>query len=217
MSGRWPLFDLRLTSPRLELRYADDSDLLELAEVAGEGIHPPDVMPFMTPWSDAPPAERARSVLQWNWRGRAVLRPESWSLPFAVVSDGRVVGIQDVVASDFEFVREVSTGSWLGQRHQGQGIGTEMRAAVLALAFEGLRSRFALSGAFTDNPASIAVSRRCGYEPDGIARLVRRGRPETQLRLRLSRERWAEFATTPVQIHGLTDEVKAMLGAADPS
>jgi RimJ/RimL family protein N-acetyltransferase len=43
-----------------------------------------------------------------------------------------------VSGRDFAVLREVHTGSWLGQRYQGQGLGTEMRSAVLHLGFAGL-------------------------------------------------------------------------------
>jgi hypothetical protein len=55
-----------------------------------------------------------------------------------VLSGGVVVGSQGIGGRDFAVLREVHTGSWLGLRYQGQGIGTQMRAAVLHLAFEGL-------------------------------------------------------------------------------
>lgn len=57
-------------------------------------------------------------------------------------------------------LRQVSTASWLGLHHQRQGIGTEMRAAVLHLAFAGLGAVDALSGAFEDNPSSFSVSEK---------------------------------------------------------
>jgi hypothetical protein len=72
----------------------------------------------------------------------------------------------------------------------GQGIGTAMRAAVLALAFDGLGAEFALSSAYTDNEASLTVSRRLGYADDGMTRHAIRGRPAEERRLRLSRESW---------------------------
>jgi hypothetical protein len=37
----WPLFGLRLVTPRVVLRYADDSDVLALAELASLGVHDP--------------------------------------------------------------------------------------------------------------------------------------------------------------------------------
>ena len=70
--------------------------------------------------------------------------------------------MQDIGAENFRAVRSVETGSWLGRAHQGQGIGREMREAVLHLAFAGLGAEEALSGAFEDNAASLATSRAVG-------------------------------------------------------
>src|SRR5260221_13370270 len=61
-----------------------------------------------------------------------------------------------------------ATGAWLGRRYQGRGIGTQMRAAVLHLAFGGLGAQQAVSAAFEDNPASLRVSRKLGFRDDGI-------------------------------------------------
>ena len=58
-----------------------------------------------------------------------------------MVSDGgSVAGVQGMLATDFAVNRQVSTGSWLGQAYHGRGIGKEMRAAILHLAFAGLRA-----------------------------------------------------------------------------
>ncbi|MGZ8763430.1 MAG: GNAT family N-acetyltransferase, partial [Acidimicrobiia bacterium] len=141
MSSRWPFFDLRIRTPRLELRPDWDDGLAQLAEVAAEGIHEPGYMPFKHAWSLVGPDERALSVLQWNWRTRGELTPEKWSLNLLVAVDDRVVGMQAVNAEHFGRLRRVDTGSWLGLAHQGQGIGTEMRAAALHLAFVGLGAR----------------------------------------------------------------------------
>jgi RimJ/RimL family protein N-acetyltransferase len=97
----------------------------------------------------------------------------------------------------------VHTGSWLGLDYQGQGIGTQMRAAVLHLAFEGLGAQQAVSEAFDDNPASLGVSRKLGYRDDGVAWYGVRGRPVLSHRLRLTRADWQAACTVPVQIHGL--------------
>ncbi|MFJ9098041.1 GNAT family N-acetyltransferase [Streptomyces sp. NPDC102405] len=75
--------------------------------------------------------------------------------------------------------------SWLGARFQRQGIGTEMRAAVLHLAFVGLNALEAMSGAFEDNASSFTVSMKHGYELDGVERHVVRGQPAIMRRLRL--------------------------------
>ena len=207
----WPLAQLRLETPRLELRSPTESDLCALAGLAALGVHDPEVQPFAVPWTDASPAERARSTLQYQWRQRGQWTPERWALDLVVVRDEVVVGTQSISAENFAVLREVSTGSWLGLRHQGQGVGTEMRAAVLYLAFAGLGADYALSGAFSDNPASLAVSRKLGYAEDGIKRELRRGKPAVTQRWRLDRATWHATARLPVAIHGL-ESCRPMFG-----
>jgi RimJ/RimL family protein N-acetyltransferase len=184
----WPLRHLVLRTPRLSLRPDDDAGLLELAEEARLGVHPPGTMPFSTPWTDASPEERGLATLRWHWERRAVSRPERWSLQFLVRFDGRVVGVQGLYATEFAVTRDVETGSWLGLRHHRRGIGTEMRAAVLMFAFDHLGATQARSGAFLDNPASLRVSETLGYRPDGIDLYARRGERAENVRLLLTRE-----------------------------
>jgi RimJ/RimL family protein N-acetyltransferase len=211
MNQWWPPAGLRLTTPRLELRFPTESDLSDLADLAAAGVHDPAVQPFVVPWTDAAPADRARSTLQYQWSQPARWQPSEWSLDLIVVHDRAVVGTQGISAADFAVVREVGTGSWLGQAHQGRGIGTEMRAAVLHLAFAGLGAHYATSGAFIDNIASQRVSRKLGYVDDGIERRLRRGQPATLLRFRLDRETWQATRTVPVEIAGL-EACLAMFG-----
>jgi RimJ/RimL family protein N-acetyltransferase len=212
----WPLPQLRLRTPRLELRLPSASDLEALASLAADGVHDPAVQPFTVPWTDTAPAERARSTLQYHWTQWAAWQPGNWSLLLVVVRDGLVVGMQGMDARDFAVLREVDTGSWLGLAHHGQGIGTEMRAAILHLAFAGLGAQFATSAAYSDNLASQAVSRKLGYTADGIIRQVSRGRPATLLRLRLNRETWAASSSVPVSIEGL-EPCLPLFGLPDPS
>jgi RimJ/RimL family protein N-acetyltransferase len=202
----WPLAQLRLQTPRLELRVPSEDDLHELAGVAAAGVHEPSVQPFAFPWTDVAPEERARSTLQYHWTQWGAFKPEHWTLDFVVVHEGAVVGTQGVSAHDFAVLREVHTGSWLGLARQGKGIGTEMRAAVLHLAFAGLGAEYAMSRAFTDNAASLAVSRKLGYAEDGIEFQVSRGRPASTQRLRLDRATWLASGVGrfgPVTITGL--------------
>jgi RimJ/RimL family protein N-acetyltransferase len=99
-----------------------------------------------------------------------------------------VVGTQELGASEFTVTHEVATGSWLGLRHQGRGIGTEMRAAVLMFAFDALGATRARSGAFVGNAASLRVSEKLGYRPDGSETVVRRGVATDDVRLFLTPE-----------------------------
>jgi RimJ/RimL family protein N-acetyltransferase len=186
----WPLWRLVLRTPRLELRPDDDAGLVELLAEACHGVHPPAEMPFTIPWTD-PPAERmVRDGIRFHWQQRATCTPDSWNINFLIRKDGEVIGNQGLSARNFAVLREVSTGSWIGRRHQGAGIGTEMRAAVLMLAFDHLGAHTARSSAFTDNAKSNGVSRHLGYQPDGGFTEVRRGQPAAQTRLLLTADRF---------------------------
>ncbi|MET9361847.1 GNAT family protein [Streptomyces sp. NPDC006632] len=208
----WPLYALRIRTPRLELRLPDLELLGELAGVAAAGVHAPDRMPFVVPWSDGSPAERGRAVWQHVLGTIAAWSPDDWTLSLAVLHEGVVVGRQDMAATRFAVAREVETGSWLGTAHQGRGIGTEMRAAALHVAFAGLGARAAVSAAMTDNPRSLGVSRRLGYRNDGLTTAVVQDRPVTLQRLRLERAEWERLRTVEVRIEGL-DACRAEFGA----
>ncbi|WP_329383741.1 GNAT family N-acetyltransferase [Streptomyces sp. NBC_01716] len=199
----WPLYGLRITTPRLELRLPDLDALSGLAAVAAAGVHDEDRMPFSVPWTDGSPEERGRAVFQHVLGTVAGWTPGAWTLSLAVRREGEMVGRQDVGADDFAVTREAVTGSWLGLKYQGRGIGTEMRAAVLHLAFEGLGARYVTSGAMVDNARSLRVSEKLGYRPDGLTVESVRGEARLQRRLRLDRAGWEAHRSVPVELHGL--------------
>ena len=89
-----------------------------------------------------------------------------------------------------------------------------MRQAVLALAFDHLGAQIAESGAFPDNPASTHVSLTIGYEPNGIARLERRGVAIDLRRFRLTAEGWRARPRPAVEVEGL-DACLALFGIAE--
>lgn len=212
MSHRhWPLHGLRIRTPRLELRLPDEALLDELASVGAGGVHAPDRMPFIVPWTDGEPDEVGRATYQHVLGTIAGWTEKDWHLSLAVLHEGKAVGRQDVMGREFGVRREVMTGSWLGLPHQGQGIGTEMRAAALHLAFEGLGARYAVSDARTDNAGSLGVSRRLGYEPDGLQIEVIRGEAVTLRRLRLDRAGWEKHRSVDVTVEGL-DACRADFG-----
>lgn len=186
-----PMLGLRLRLGPLELRGITDDDLVLLCELAGRGIHPADQMPFSVPWTDAPAEELARNIAQYHWRTRAEFTPQAWGLHLGVWSDGVLVGTQALETSDFLVTRTGETGSWLGAAYQGQGIGTMMRQAVCAFAFDHLEAVEVTSAAFVDNPASLGVSRKVGYHDNGVRRLQRRpGELAENLGLVLTPERF---------------------------
>jgi RimJ/RimL family protein N-acetyltransferase len=207
----WALRHFVLRTPRLELRPDDDAGLLELVDEAYRGVHPPEQMPFMVPWTDIEPRELGRRMLQFYWGVRARLAPDDWTINFLVRHDGHVIGTQGFSGADFRILREVKTGSWIGMRHQGRGFGTEMRSAVLAFAFDHLGAVRARSGAFTDNLASHRVSERLGYRQDGSNWFARRGQRAEETRLVLEPDDFVR-PEWKLQVEGV-DACLPLLGA----
>jgi RimJ/RimL family protein N-acetyltransferase len=211
----WPPARIRLTTARLELRLPDEAELARLAGVAAEGVHQLGEQPFGLPWGSQEPALRARSVLQWHWSTRGDWAPQRWTLDFAVFAGGEPVGVQGLSATGFGVRREVATGSWLGLRHQRQGFGKEMRAAVLTLAFGHLGALSAVTGAFADNPAAARVSQALGYQDDGVQVTDRDGTRVMARRFR--RTAAPDPRSWPVTVGGVGDDLLAMCGARDPA
>lgn len=160
-------------------------------------------MPFTNPWTDTPLPSRHRESLRFWWSARANWSPQSWNFTGAVFVNGAPVGVQGLMAQNFARLRTVQTGSWLGREHQGQGLGKEMRAAILHLAFEGLGAIEAMSGAFHDNRASLATSKSLGYSENGDRLMLRRDRPDRIIDLKLDRATWASRPRHDIEIEGL--------------
>ncbi|MFD9685748.1 GNAT family N-acetyltransferase [Kitasatospora sp. NPDC059088] len=215
ITDHWPLKGLRVTTPRLELRLPREDELSEVADLAARGVHAPGQRPFLTPWGELAPAERARHVLQMHWRRMGRWTAQHWALDLVAFHEGRPVGVQDMRAQEFAVRREIASGSWVGLEHQGRGLGTEMRAAMLHLAFAELGARAATSVSFTDNHSSLAVSRKLGYRDDGITLDILDGRVVESQRLRLSRDHW-QGPPAPVTVTGLTPTCRTLFGADTP-
>ncbi len=182
-----PLLGLRITAGPVELRAVTDDLIVPLAELASAGIHDEDFMPFDSPWSLTRAEEMPRSMGQFHWGQRANFSAARWSAGLAVFYDGELVGSQGISAHDYLVTRTGETGSWLSRRHQGKGIGTAMRQVICAFAFDCLDAEQVTSAAYTDNPASLAVSRKCGYTENGRDVRVRMGKPAILQRVVLQR------------------------------
>lgn len=210
----WPIYDLRLRTERLELRLPNEEEIADLCRVARAGIHLPDEMPFGIPWSVKPSPQFEREFLQFHLGLRATWTRQAWNLELAVFLDGQTIGSQGLVATDFATLRAVGTGSWLGLPYQRRGIGTEMREAILSLAFDGLGAEIATSEAFLDNPASAGVSRRLGYAGNGFGSLAPQGEARDTERFRMTRAAWSARPRRAVEIDGL-EGCHELFGLAD--
>lgn len=217
----WPVWDICIRTPRLELRPVREADVSDLVDLADGGIHDPATMPFLTPFTDLPPPARARSSLQFYAGAWANWAVDRWVLPLVARADGTCVGTQSVEAEDFPVRRAVTTGSWLGAAHQGQGLGTEMRAGALALAFNGLGAESAGTGAFDDNTASLGVTASLGYRPNGWAWAPRRGERGRVLKFVLERADWEQRMRDDqrlqrIAVEGLGPEALDQFGLTPP-
>jgi len=205
-----PLFGLRLRTPRLELRLPTDDELEQLREVALAGVHPPEFMPFTIAWTDEP---ELGTFLDYHETRRREWSPDAWHLELGVRVDEEPVGVQAVTATEFAATRLVSTGSWLGERFQRRGVGTEMRTAILELAFRGLGAEAARSGAIDGNAASMRVSEKLGYRVVGRGAVEPRGIPTGHTDLEIRRDEWRP--AVPVEIEGL-EPCLPLFGIAPP-
>lgn len=166
----WPPFGLSLRLGPLELHPVRFDELPELMDLIGEGIIADDVptYPLLGPFAlgEYTMDKRRDSLRYWfsTWAG---VKPERWELPMTVLRDGEIAGVQEIVAEDFAKLRSVTSGSWLGVRHQGRGTGTLMRQAVAMFAIDHLGAREVLSATFHDNARSLAVGRKVGYRENG--------------------------------------------------
>jgi len=202
MTDLAPLFELRLRTPRLELRLGTPGEIDDLGALAERGIHPPEEMPFGVAWTDGigQPGFRERFA-EFHRDQCESWSPLDWHLDLLVWADGEIVGNQELYAKEFAETRLVGSGSWIGAAFQRRGIGTEMRTAVLELAFRGLGATAATSGWLEGNRASGRVSEKLGYRETGIGEIAPRGVPVLHHDLRLDRADWAP--PFPVEISGL--------------
>ncbi len=204
LADLWPQYGLTIFTPRLELRLPREEELAALADLAGKGVHRADERPFLTPWTDGGPEDRARSVLQEHWSQLAEWDVAAWRLGLGVFRNGQPLGVVTLRARDFPVVREVTTSSWLGVEHHGKGYGTEARTGLLTLAFDHLDARAARTEVFQDNHASQGVSRKLGYEHDGVSVDARGDEAVVSDRLRLTRQKWTQRNRPPVRVDGMT-------------
>jgi RimJ/RimL family protein N-acetyltransferase len=184
----WPMFDLRLTTSNLQLRHLTEADLGSLAAMLPDDAEQD---PSLTAYPDLDrDRNRGVGVHQEYWRARSNWRPESWALSFGVFQHGELVGYQGLEGDDFAALRTVDSSSFLAAAARGHGLGKQMRAAVLALAFGQLGARFAITSAWTDNYASLGVSRALGYVDNGVTAHRRGDAAGEMAHMRLTRDQW---------------------------
>ena len=162
-SRLWPLFGLRLTTRRLNLRVPTEEEVLSLADLAPADLETDPAWPPLPGVSNP----TATGVLRGYWRALGQWKVDDWALPLGVWLEGQPIGMQALEGERFRLLRAVDSSSWLVESARGRGLGKEMRAAVLTLAFDHLGAARAKSGAWEWNKSSLGVSRSLGYVDNG--------------------------------------------------
>lgn len=226
----WPPFGLRISSPRLELRVVRETDFCAYADAAASGVTQTSRNPFRFAWNEKSPEELVKASLPFLWSTRSAIGPDHWHLALGVflkspsgsaspeeatpgeAAPGELIGMQDCYAHDWSILRTISSGSWLRADRQGQGLGTEARAAMLLWAFDHFGAEYAESGAYTWNERSRRVSESLGYFTSGTQRVpdAHGAEPEWEYLFRLPKN---DLLRPPwqIQVTG-NDALKSFLG-----
>jgi len=211
-----PVLGLRIKAGPVELRGMTDDLLGPMAQLAIDGIHDPDFMPFATPWSLTPATDMPRSFAQFHWGSRSRFSIEKWSADLATFYEGELVGSQGISTADFLVTRTGETGSWLARKFHGRGIGTAMRQVMCAFVFDYLGAESITSAAYEDNPASLGVSRKVGYTENGTELRNRMGKPATLVRLLLEPRNFVRYEH-PLTVEGVPEFRRSIGLEAEPA
>lgn len=146
--------DPQIETARLVLRPPTEADL---DDIVAE-INDSDVtrmlarVPFPYGHADA------EGFLAWSRSSRN-------DLNLVIARQGRTIGCIGLneLSSTCEF------GYWLGRAHWRQGLASEAARAFLDYCFSALGLDTIRAGAFSDNPASLRVQQKLGFEPTGIS------------------------------------------------
>jgi RimJ/RimL family protein N-acetyltransferase len=213
----WPVLDIRLGIGDLELSPMTEADLGPLADLLPDDL---ELDPAATTYAGQTALltdriARGTVVHQGYWKAYGTWSPEAWRLSFVVRQGGAFIGVQELEGNDFARLRTLDSSSFLVVAARGQGLGQQMRQAVLALGFGPLGAQAAVTEAWHDNHASLGVSRALGYLPNGEA-LHRRGDgTDTMVHLRLTRADWvASGRADAVEISGV-ERALPYFGVAD--
>ena len=171
----WPIFGLRLATPRLVLTPLQDDDLVETLDLILAGIHDsgPDAVQDALDRRAAGRVDRQHPALLLELAGRLDGRGLDGALRGAAVR--RAGGDAGSRRQGLLVTRTVSTPG-RGWAPRTRATASAPRCARPCCSSPSTTSRQSgpNSGAFLDNPASLRVSEKLGYRPDGTAVLQRR-------------------------------------------
>ena len=170
----WPPFGLVIQSGDLRLTPVSDDDLLGLVDLALDGIHPADMMPFDVPGPRHRPTNSPAATPSTTGKTRPV-RAGAVQSGFRRAPGrrpGRGPGLHRRPLRDHPHRgdRVLAGGPVPGSGHRNPDARGDLHLALRPPGGDPGHI-----GAFVDNPASLAVSRKLGYRPNGVVRRNRLG------------------------------------------
>lgn len=202
------LRDLRIVTSRLQLRLADSSEWQTYAAAIAGRVVPPESTHFVGAWAQLVSPRFEQEFVAARDRTLSTCTRDRWGIELGAFAGTQLVGQASLYARDWPVSREVITASGVHPDRRARGLGTEMRAAVLLLAFDVLGANVAWSGASVDNVASNRISEKLGYELVGHE-TKRTGAGDVLFtRLRLAADAW--IPSTAVRVVG-DERVRALL------
>jgi 8-oxo-dGTP diphosphatase len=113
---------------------------------------------------------------------------------FAVLASGMAIGCGSVKrpGSGDPPRKMPRLGYWIGRKHWNQGFGRQAVALLVAHGFRKFPQEGVGAGVFFDNPASLHVLERLGFEPAGRYETpsLSRGVAVETIDMQLSRSKW---------------------------
>ncbi|MGL5406174.1 MAG: GNAT family N-acetyltransferase [Propionibacteriaceae bacterium] len=212
LSNVFPPFGLSLCCGEVTLSGTTPDHVPDLITAAKEGVYDVDSglpMPFLFDWPSLP--DQDLNMWQHVWSKWGSFSKEQWSLKLSVIVGGRAIGCQDVVnKSSFLVSRSLETGSWLGLKYQGSGIGTRIRQMVAMFCFDHLGAEELTSGYIDGNVKSAGVSRKVGYVDNGFRRLPSDDSYRVERLVRLTPDLLVR-PVEPLEVQGV-DEFRCFIG-----
>lgn len=154
-----PAFLLSGGQQLCELEEADAPELHALIEDNRAGL---------ARWIQWAPDQTSEQTLAFIRRARAKAG-EKTGHEYAIVSDGRIVGVVGFPVID-SANRSAAIGYWLDEEHQRRGMMTTAVAALAAHAFDAWQLNRLEIRMDVDNVRSRSLAERLGFQLEGIAR-----------------------------------------------
>lgn len=163
LNGKWPASGIIHTEENVTLAWIDDGLLGELAGLAAEGIFSQPYPSYAFPWAKGDAETIRRNVVEYQRGVRTTCGPEEWRLECAVIVDKQPAGVVGIGASEWRTRKAAVSGSWLGRRYQGRGIGFTAARGLLRVYFDELGGDEARRVVYPENVASLRVGEKLAY------------------------------------------------------